>query len=684
MPSPVKATAVVDQPGGSVYGESSSDSAGTIGATLRAFRQTAGISQRKLADLVGLSVAAVRDLEQGRRRSPRPGSLARIDALLGNGVGRFRLSVLGPMEAWRPDGTRLRIGPPRQRAVLALLALEASRTVPRDTLIDRLWPAGAPSTAVQLLQAYVSRLRRVLAATDGECRRSAALTAHARGYRLDIDPNELDLTAFEQLVHEADGAAAVGQPDLACDRYAAALKLWRGRPLSDVELLRASGLATSLWGRRTGTTIRYADVAARHGRHDQVLPELWRLADDEPLHEAVHARLMVALGGMGEPASALQVYADVAARLDEALAVAPGPELVAARTQVLGPGTGRRAVVAAGTARVPRQLPPAPSYLSGRDEQLARLTRLLDDLGTGPSTPVAVVCGPVGVGSTALALHWASRVAAQFPDGQLHLALHGCDPHRPPLHLAEAIRTLLESLGVPDTALPSTVDGQVGLYRSLTAGRRLLVVLDDAADADQVRPLLPGTTTCLAIVTGRSRLVELATCHDAVLLRLGPLTSAESWAALTHWLGQPRLRAEVESVRRLIDWSDGLPKVLAAIANLVLDRPGITLANVAAELADPPTRLDVLDASGGNGLRAALTGSYDQLGPHQRLVLGLFARLPQAGATAAEVATAATIPPRETIAALRELVRLHIIVQLGDRFRLPSLWRCYLARPDGR
>ncbi|MEV0839333.1 BTAD domain-containing putative transcriptional regulator [Actinocatenispora sera] len=309
---------------------------------LRSYRTTARLSQRELADRAGLSVGAVRDLEQGRRRTPRRSTVRRLGAALGlpapsaagpDPARRFVLRVLGPLEL-RVGGRAVRLGPPRQRAVLGLLALCPNALVHREEIIDRLWARAAPATAVHLVQAYVSRLRALLLPDAPPERRRAVLESTGASYRLRVRPDGLDLLRFGRLTEQARTAVAAGNHLLAGERYEAALRLWRGTPLADVDLLRGSAPVATLAEQRVATAIRYAEAAARTGRHHPV-PQLRLLADADPLHEALHARLMLALAAGGQQAAALRVYAEISARLADQLGLTPGPELTDARLQVL-------------------------------------------------------------------------------------------------------------------------------------------------------------------------------------------------------------------------------------------------------------------------------------------------------------------------------------------------------------
>jgi DNA-binding SARP family transcriptional activator/DNA-binding XRE family transcriptional regulator len=354
----------------------------TFGKLLRAHRQTAGLTQEGLADLADISVAAIRDLEQGRRHRPRTRSVARLTCALGldacqaaelaqavsqasarpaAGTGwnpgapaGLRLQVLGPFTACR-DGTRVELGPPRQRSVLALLALEPGSLLRREAIIDALWDEHPPATAVHLVQSYVSRLRRVLDPGRSPRDPRRVLVSAGAGYLLQLTEGQLDLLDFRRLAGSARAARASGDLVTACRLYEEALGLWRDGPLADVDILRDHYAVTELAERRAAAVMEYAEVATSVGLHDQVLPHLRALAVRDPLNERAHARLVIALAGSGHRAAALRVYENMRARLDTQLGIQPGPDLISAHLRVLRQEIPRAAetIAASETAPLP-------------------------------------------------------------------------------------------------------------------------------------------------------------------------------------------------------------------------------------------------------------------------------------------------------------------------------------------
>jgi DNA-binding SARP family transcriptional activator len=367
------------------------ESGARLGGLVRGWRGMAGLSQRELAARSGLSVTVVRDLEQGRSRRPRAGSLSALARALGldaeqaaalaqaagQGPGRpgggvagggvpgsgLWVAVLGPVAAWR-DGVALRLGPPGRRAVLALLALAGGELVRPETIIDVLWGQRPPGTAAELVAAHVSRLRRVLDPVGGD---AVVAGAGAAGYRLRAGAGQLDVVLFAELARQA---AAAGDPAAACGLYERALGLWRGDPAEDVALLRGHPAVAELARRRAEVVAEYARAASALGWHERVIPLLEGLARAEPLNERAHARLMVALAGAGHQAAAITVYEDVRRRLDEELGVHPGAELADAHQRVL-----RHDVPTGGPATAPTMptLPRDVAAFTGRDDELRAL-----------------------------------------------------------------------------------------------------------------------------------------------------------------------------------------------------------------------------------------------------------------------------------------------------------------------
>jgi DNA-binding SARP family transcriptional activator len=543
--------------------------------------------------------------------------------------------VLGPLTAWR-DGEPVKLGPSRQRAVLGLAAVHHGIALHRDVIIDALWGEHPPASAVHMVQSYVSRLRRALRAGPGAAPGTGYLLEPAgAGYRFRPGPG-FDLADFGAAAGTARTALAGGDAAAACDYYEQALALWRGEPLADTGILRSHPAVLSLGQRRSTLILDYAGAACALGEPERVLPLLNGVAAADPFDERVHARLMIVLACAGRQAAALSVYDSLRHRLDAELGVRPGAELRDTHARVLrqeipaplnrdggsadgvrptgapahrllepvavlqdepaagpvgagpaGPGpAGARP--AAALVVVPRQLPAAARHFTGRVAELGTLTGLRAELGQCAAGPVvAVIGGAAGVGKTTLALHWAHQASEAFPDGQLYVDLHGSSPAEPgPVSTNVAIREFLGALGVPAALLPYGAQPQAGLYRSLLAGKRMLVLLDDARDSAQVAPLLPGTPGCMVIITSRWQLTELVASGCAHPLTVDPLSAAEARQLLTQRIGAARVAAEPAAVTELIDLCARLPMALAITATRAAAAPGLPLADLAAALRD--------------------------------------------------------------------------------------------------
>jgi DNA-binding SARP family transcriptional activator len=543
----------------------------------------------------------------------------------------MKIEVLGPFTAGRGD-TRLAIGALKQRTLLGLLALQPNQTVGRDEIVDVLWGDRPPASHPNLVHTYVARIRKVLGPT--------AITASRAGYTLLADAAQLDVLAFQDL---RDRGSRVRDPRVALDLHRAALDLWRGPVVADLpDALRRHPAAAALARLRLSAAVTCADLALEVGRPDDAVAGLLPLAAAEPLHEGVHARLMLGLAASGQQAAALRVFQDLRATLADELGIEPGAELSTAQHRVLN----QDPIVRSGH-HGPAQLPPAPAGFAGRENDMAVLDRLLDAPGT------TVLTGMPGVGKTALALHWAHRVRDRFPDGQLHV-----DLREPGLSTLDALTRLLAGLG--DTAVPVAVDEAAARFRSLAAGRRLLVLLDDARDAEQVRPLLPGDPGCLVLVTSRDRLDGLAVREGARRHLVRPMNTAEARDLVP---GAPD---------RAVELCAGLPLALRiAAARLAGDASGF-LAELEAD------RLGALAVTGDGetSVRAAFRHSYVALAPQEARVFRLLARAP----ATFSADTLAGLAGSPVTASLDRLAAVHLVHRLAPgHYGVHPLLRRYAA-----
>ncbi|MFE1770741.1 BTAD domain-containing putative transcriptional regulator [Streptomyces sp. NPDC059008] len=609
------------------------------------------------------------------------------------------------------DGREVDLGHLRQRQVLAALLVDANRPVSVERLIDRLWGERPPQRAATTLYSYLSRLRRVIEPLG------ASISRHPHGYVCEVDPRTVDLHRFRDLVVRARSA---GDDTHAARLLTEALRLWPSDAPTEPDTPWFNALRDTLEGERLGAELDLNDLLLRQGRESELLAPLRLRAREHPLDERIAAQLMLALHRQGRTPQALEVYRDITRLLDAELGLAPSPSLRRlhqdllmgaplpgtdgpagapgdslpgsgsgtgtgfASDSVSGEGPGPSPVVAPEAARlpVPRQLPPPPPVFTGRGRAMAELDRLLEPPSAhGGTVPIAGIGGSGGIGKTCLALHWAHQRLEEFPEGQLYLNLRGFEPSGTPTTVASALRDLLDSLGAPEGAVPTGLNAQVGLYRSLIQGRRILVILDNARDTEQVLPLLPGSPTCVVIVTSRHHLAGLVTTHGARLLTLGPLSTADAASLLTRRLGRERLRKEPTAAAGLLQLCGGLPLAISIIAARAAVHPTFPLRALIRDLHGAGGALDTLDAGDDSAdLRAVFASSYGALSePARRLfpLLGLHAGPDIGLAAAAALAGAA---PHEVSRALTELVRSHLVTaHRPNRYTMHDLLSAYAA-----
>jgi DNA-binding SARP family transcriptional activator/tetratricopeptide (TPR) repeat protein len=600
-------------------------------------------------------------------------------------VAGVQFRVLGPLEI-EAAGRVLELGGPRLRALLALLVIHAGRVVSLRALVDGLWGQHRPPDADRTVRAYVSRLRRALspaaAGTVGEL-----IVTRAPGYLLEVDPEVVDAVRFERLAADGRRALEAAQPVVAADALAAALRLWRGDAygeFADVPALRAE--ATRLEHVRLAAVADRVEADLAVGMGAELVAELEALTGRHPGHEVLWGQLMRALYRAGRQTDALAAFRRAREALLDSSGVDPSAALVEIHQKILtqdagllyAPGTGQ----ALATAAHPAQLPPPVSAFTGRGRELADLDTLLPD--TGSSTPsmlaIAAVSGMAGVGKTALVVRWAHRIADRFPDGQLYVNLRGFDPDQP-VTPTDALAGFLVALGVSGADVPLRLDDRIARYRSETAGRRMLVVLDNAAGVEQIRPLLPGTPTAVVVVTSRDSLAGLVAVDGARRLDLDVLPVADSLALLRQLVGR-RVEAEPDAAARLAEECARLPLALRVAAELAAAQRATPLADLVTELADQQRRLDLLDAGGDP--RGAVTAVFSWSVRH----------LPDGAARAFRLAALHPGPDLDTHAAaaladtslhhvrilLGALARAHLVHATGaGRYGMHDLLRAYAA-----
>ncbi|MFI6323741.1 BTAD domain-containing putative transcriptional regulator [Nonomuraea sp. NPDC050556] len=474
---------------------------------------------------------------------------------------KLEFSLLGPVRGWR-DGRELDLGSPQQRSLLAVLLLAEGRAVGLAQLVDALWGDDPPTSAIGTVRTYVSRLRAVIGGDR--------LTSLGNGYSA---YGELDVTRFADLAARAERTSDAA---VALRLLREALDLWQGEPLSglpgtyvDAQRVRLAELRFSIQERRVSI-----DLAA--GRHREVIGELSTMCAEHPLRERPRALLMLALARAGRQVEALDVYADARRLLAEELGVDPGPELAATHAKVLAADASLAwpspSAPRARTGTAPRQLPADIADFTGRAVQQERLVRALRSGG------LATVGGVGGVGKTALAVHVAHAVAREFPDGQLYADLHGA---------TDVLAGFLRALGVD----PGEPGERAALFRATVAERRLLVLLDNATDADQVRALLPGSVGCAVLVTARERLTGL---RADVHVELDGLSPGEAFALFSRIVGESRTAAERSAAADTVAACDHLPLAVRVAASRLAARPAWTVAHLRDRLADERRRREPL------------------------------------------------------------------------------------------
>jgi DNA-binding SARP family transcriptional activator/tetratricopeptide (TPR) repeat protein len=579
----------------------------------------------------------------------------------------MRFHLLGPVEAVVAE--RNVVPPGRGRLVLAALLLRANSTVSRNELVDALWESDLPANPDAALQTTVSRLRTAL----DTCRDQ--ITTEPHGYRITIDPAQLDLLQFRTTVEEAlqeqDTSARIGL-------LRKALAQWRGEPLSG---LPPSALVRDNAPALTEERLRAIELLAADQleleQHAEIVPQLTSLARRYPARERLAVLLMQAQFRSGQQAEALHVYHRIRTYLADELGVDPGPELRSLYDEVLNSG-GPRTVRRRREHHRPRQLPTDITRFTGRTADLAVLDTLIPDTADPPVVIVALD-GPGGVGKTALAVHWAHSVKHQFPDGQLYLDLRGHGPGRP-LESSMAIETVLRSLGITDQQIPTDLDSRSALLRTVLAGKRMLLLLDNAADASQIRPLLPGSGS-LVLITSRTQLRGLVVREGAHRLTLDQLPNSEAAELLTRIIGD-RARLAPAAIDDLVRRCNGLPLALVIAAERATRSPDARLADLVAELSGERDQLDFLGSGDdpSTDIRSVFSWSYHALSPGAARLLRLLAIFPGADIGVPAAAALAGLSQGQTVRLLDQLVdSSQLMNRRPGRYELHDLMRTYAA-----
>ncbi|WP_030236566.1 AfsR/SARP family transcriptional regulator [Streptomyces sp. NRRL S-350] len=596
----------------------------------------------------------------------------------------LRFQVLGPVQAWL-DGKPLSLGSPQQQAVLTTLLLHSGRPVTTQDLVDALWGERPPAQAVAALRTYVSRLRSVIEPRREVRRPAELLVSVADGYALRIPGEALDLTVFERLSAEAAAARSAGDKHEAHRLLAQALDLFRGRPLTGIPGPYADSQRSRLAERQAAAAEELCAVALDVGLHAEIVGELNNLTAEHPLRERLRELLMLALYRCGRQAEALGVYTDTRKLLVEELGVEPSAGLSAMHTRILAADpTLVLPAVPVPTAREDNPTePPAPAQLpadvpdfSGRSELVEDLSTILMN-ATGQAVVVTSLAGIGGVGKTTLAVHVAHRVRAEFPDGQLYVDLRGAgaSPADPVVVLGD----FLHALGVTES--PDALEPRAALYRSLLASRRMLILLDNARDADQIRPLIPGVSGCAVLATSRSRLAGIP---GAQLFDVEELTPTEALALFSAIVGQQRVADEPEAAMKVVTACGFLPLAVRIAAARLASRPRWSVSDLASRLADQRRRLDELQL-GNLAVETTIGLGYGQLSADEARAFRLLALIDSPDIPLAAAAALLGVDEYTAEDLAEALVEANMLECFTPgRYRYHDLLRLYAQRQNER
>jgi DNA-binding SARP family transcriptional activator/tetratricopeptide (TPR) repeat protein len=598
----------------------------------------------------------------------------------------MRFRILGPVEA-QADGGEPVVLPPKPRALLAVLLVNAGRPVSRDRLMAALWPDGAPPSAPRVIRTYVSALRRSLRLPQHAG--LPRLVPVGDAYRLEVAPDEVDMLVFDDLAERGRRALDDGDATTAARLLDQALVLWRGPPASDVTVDGDTGaVLAGLAERRLLAEEDRANAELILGRDAALIARLRMLVAAHPLRERPWGQLMTALYRTGQRAAALACYRQLREHLIAELGVEPGLELAELHQQILaGDSLPARqpAAIVPEAQLMPRQLPPDVSYFTGRDAELGQLDELLGTSGAGmPATVViTAINGTPGVGKTALAVHWAHRMASRFPDGQLYASLRGhAAAGAAPADPLAVLARFLRELGIAAQRIPGDLDEAAAMYRSLLEGKRILIVLDNAASSGQVRPLLPGARDSAVIVTSRSRLPGLGARDGAAQITLAPFLPDEAATLLRQILGARRADAEPPAVAAIAAECAFLPLALRIAAERAISRPRQTLAALAAQLTAARDRLDVLTADDdpATSVRTVFSWSYQALPAGTARMFRLLGVHPGQDIAIPAAAALAATGTAEARQLLEALAAAHLLEEASaSRYRFHDLLRAYAA-----
>ncbi len=601
-------------------------------------------------------------------------------------MGSVELRLLGPLELV-VDGHAADLGGPRGRIVLAMLALNPGRTIPVERLADAIWGTSPPHTARSQIQTCISGLRKLF----GSAGLPDAIQTHPAGYVLRVPAESLDTEQFGSLVAQAKADDEQGQTAEAAIALRAALALWRGPVLTDVPSDLVQRSVVLLGERRLAAAEKRLRLELALGRHREVCGEIQALVTEHPLREDLYQLLMLALYRSQRQADALEVSRKARATFVEELGLEPGAELQdlerailnrdpaldllevprsepgPRQERALGPREGRAVRMASEPGLIPRQLPASVGDFTGRDSQIAEIMQLMS-VDAGPALApyavrIAAISGKGGVGKSALAVRVTHELDVLFPDGQLYASFSAPEND---WETAEVLARFVRALGTSGPAVPPNLQERIELYRSMLAGRRVLVVLDDVTSESQVLPFLPGSPTCAVITTSRVRLAGLPGAHWVNLDMFDADTSLD---LLSKIIGAERVRAERDAAVELVNLCEGLPLALRITGARLASRPHWSIQALVERLRDGTSRLDQF-AHQRLDLRSNIALSYRALGERARRLFRLFALVQAAdfpGWTAAALLNTSLTDAEDVLESLVEAQLLNAVSYPGMR-----------------
>jgi DNA-binding SARP family transcriptional activator len=591
--------------------------------------------------------------------------------------------ILGPFEVCR-GSQFVDLGSLKQRVVLAMLVCAANSIVPTERLMDALWSDDPPRTATKNLQVYLSQLRKILFPGRG-----GLLSHHTFGYRISLEPSQLDVSDFERMAREGRLALRAGNDERAAAMLRSALDLWRGPALADLQSVpRVQAEAARLEERRISTYEDWFDAELALGHTTDVLDEVDRLVDSYPLRERLRSQQMTALYQSGRQSEALAVFDEIRQALARELGLTPSPALQRLYQTILSAapepdasiGHGQPVRVYAGAVNAHMSLLPRDvDDFTGRVDQLESLVRMLGGRQAEPGHGLAVLHGPPGAGKTTLAVHTAHRLAAAFPDGQLLVRLR--DSAGRPREPREVQVELLRVLGIPRVTAVTLQQDREALLSGWLVRHRVLLVLDDAPDEAHVRPLLPGVGDSAVLITSRRLLGGLA---SARFLEVGALSAPEAVELLVRIIGEQRALAEPDAVERVARACGLFPLALRIAGIRLVGRRQMSLTEFADRLCDPRCQLDELSVCD-LAVRTAVETAYRDLLADERAMFARLGALPGPCFAATDLAAMEGDPPQRLERLVERLIQAHFVTEVAPdkrtphaaRYRIPELFWLY-------